>query len=240
MSSPETSDARREALVARSRPSLRLRGVLFDMDGTLVDSEKVWDVTLDALAAHLGGALSPATRLAMVGSDLSASIAMVHAALGVDDDPARSGRWLLDRTKEHFARGLPWRPGARELLAAVRDAGLATALVTSTNRELVDVALLSIGGGFDVIVCGDEVARPKPDPEPYVNAAHLLGVQPGACVAIEDSATGTASAEAAGCAVLVVPSEAPVPDGPGRTLRPSLEGVDVAFLAGLVGASARR
>jgi HAD superfamily hydrolase (TIGR01509 family) len=210
--------------------------VLFDMDGTLVDSEKIWDVTLDELAARLGGVLTAETRRAMVGSNLARSLSLLHADLGIEGgDLDGDGRWLLERTKDHFALGLPWQPGARELLDAVHAAGIPTALVTSTHRDLVDVALRSIGAHyFDVAVCGDEVTRNKPHPEAYLRAAELLGVAAGECVAIEDSPTGIAAAEAAGCAVLAVPSEVPVETGPLRTVRESLTGVDVAYLAGLL------
>ncbi|HEV7756316.1 MAG TPA: HAD family phosphatase [Mycobacteriales bacterium] len=215
-----------------SRP---VAAVLFDMDGTLVDSEKIWDVTLDELAARLGGALSAPTRQAMVGSNLVSSLRLLHDDLGITGgDLDGDGRWLLDRTKHYFDRGLPWRPGARELLDAVHAAGLPTALVTSTHRDLVEVALRSIGAHyFDVAVCGDEVEHNKPHPEAYLTAAALLGVDPSECVAIEDSPTGIAAAEAAGCAVLAVPSEVPVPAGPLRTVRESLVGVDLAYLGGL-------
>jgi beta-phosphoglucomutase-like phosphatase (HAD superfamily) len=99
----------------------------------------------------------------------------------------------------------------------------------------VDVALRSIGAHyFDVAVCGDEVSVNKPHPESYLTAARLLGVAPADCVAVEDSPTGIAAAEAAGCAVLAVPSEVPVDPGPLRTVRESLVGVDVAYLAGLL------
>ncbi|HEY0359394.1 MAG TPA: HAD family phosphatase [Mycobacteriales bacterium] len=217
--------------------SRTLRAVLFDMDGTLVDSEKIWDVTLDELAARLGGVLSAPTRRAMVGSNLASSLQLLHDDLGISGgDLAGDGRWLLDRTKHYFARGLPWQPGARDLLDAVHAAGLPTALVTSTHRDLVDVALRSIGAHyFDVAVCGDEVTHNKPHPEAYLSAAALLGVAAADCVAIEDSPTGIAAAEAAGCAVLAVPSEVPVPPGPLRTVRETLVGVEVDYLAGLLG-----
>jgi HAD superfamily hydrolase (TIGR01509 family) len=215
---------------------VRPAAVLFDMDGTLVDSEKIWDVTLDELAGRLGGVLSRDTRRAMVGSNLARSLSLLHDDLGiVAGDADADGRWLLERTKDYFALGLPWQPGARELLDAVHAAGIPTALVTSTHRDLVDVALRSIGAHyFDVAVCGDEVTRNKPHPEAYLAAATLLGVPAGECVAIEDSPTGIAAAEAAGCAVLAVPSEVPVEAGPLRTVRESLAGVDVAYLAGLL------
>jgi HAD superfamily hydrolase (TIGR01509 family) len=212
--------------------------VLFDMDGTLVDSEKIWDVTLDELATRLGGELSAPTRQAMVGSNLASSLQMLHDDLGIAaGDLDGDARWLLDRTKHYFGHGLPWQAGARELLDAVHAAGIPTALVTSTHRDLVDVALRSIGAHyFDVEVCGDEVSHNKPHPEAYLTAAALLGVAAVDCVAIEDSPTGIAAAEAAGCAVLAVPSEVPVPPGPLRTVRDSLVGVDVACLTALLAA----
>ncbi|GAA4858325.1 HAD family hydrolase [Actinomycetospora straminea] len=209
-----------------------LAAVLWDMDGTLVDSEWLWDVSLADLAAHLGGELSVELREDLVGSSLPRSVSAVRAAAGLDpDDPdgvAADGRWLLERTKRLFAVDLPWRPGAREALVAVRAAGLPTALVTSTYRELTDVALDTIGRQFfDVTVCGDEVSATKPDPAPYLRAAELLGVAPHACVAVEDSPTGTRSAVAAGATVVVVPSEVSVPPGERRLLRPDLVGLSV-------------
>ncbi|HEY3014429.1 MAG TPA: HAD family phosphatase [Nocardioides sp.] len=216
-------------------PAGALQAVLFDMDGTLVDSEKLWQVALDELAAHFGGELSTATRAAMIGTNMAVSMGLFHADLGLDGDLAESQRLLEARTKELFALGLPWRVGAQELLHEVRAAGLPTALVTATHRHLVEVALTTLGPEhFDVVVCGDEVTRSKPHPDPYLQAVRLLGVDPAHCVAIEDSPTGATAAEAAGCAVLAVPSEVPVPPGKRRTVRQSLAEVDVAYLRGLL------
>jgi HAD superfamily hydrolase (TIGR01509 family) len=214
----------------------RLAAVLFDMDGTLVDSEKIWDISLKELSHRLGGELSAGARASMVGANLARSIGIVHTDVGVvDGDLERDGAWLLARTRELFSEGLTWRPGAPELLHAVRDAGLPTALVTSTERDLTDVALKWIGAEFfDVTVCGDEVAHNKPHPDPYQRAAKLLGVDPTRCVAIEDSPTGTASAVAAGCTVIVVPAEVPVEPGERRIIRDSLLGVDVPYLRSLL------
>ena len=209
--------------------------VLFDMDGTLVDSEKVWDVALHELAALAGGSLSEAARLAMIGSSMAQSMQILRADLGQPDrDPAPDVEWLESRVFELFGAGLVWRPGARELLAEVRAAGVPTALVTSTGRRLVEVALETLGrDSFDVVVCGDEVTKAKPDPAPYLTAAELLGVPIGACVAIEDSPTGVAAAHASGAAVLAVPCELPLPDQDGVVQRDTLRGVDLAYLAKL-------
>jgi HAD superfamily hydrolase (TIGR01509 family) len=210
--------------------------VLFDMDGTLVDSEKVWDVALKELAVHAGGELSDAARIAMIGSSMASSMQILHDDLGMPwRDAAADALWVTDRVHQLFGGdGLEWRPGAQELLRAVRAAGLPTALVTSTGRRLVEVALSTLGrDSFDVVVCGDEVTANKPDPVPYLMAAELLGIPITDCVAIEDSPTGVASARASGAAVLAVPCELPLPPMPGVTQRASLEGVDVAFLASL-------
>ncbi|GAA4938928.1 HAD family hydrolase [Actinoplanes utahensis] len=213
--------------------------VLFDMDGTLVDSERIWGIALAELAVHAGGVLSDPARLAMVGTSMATSMQIFRDDLGQPGRPEEPDvRWLSARVRELFAEGLVWRPGAMELLLAVRDAGIPTALVTSTGRSLVEVALKTLGAeNFDVVVCGDEVKRPKPDPEPYVTAAALLGVPITACVAIEDSPSGVASASAAGAAVLAVPAELELAPVDGVHLRDTLTGVDPAFLATLLTAS---
>jgi HAD superfamily hydrolase (TIGR01509 family) len=219
----------------------RLAAVLFDMDGTLTDSEPVWDESLRVLARWLGGELSDRARRATIGTNVPVSVEIVHRDVGrTDADPVRSGEKLLAEAGARFAAGLVWRPGARELVDAVRAAGIPTALVTNTERALVRLALGPLVERlFDVSVCGDEVAHAKPAPDPYEKAAALLGVAPHTTVAIEDSPTGTASAAAAGCAVLVVPgAELSVPAGPGRTFADSLAGITVADLAALVNRAA--
>ncbi|HWC79285.1 MAG TPA: HAD family phosphatase [Pseudonocardiaceae bacterium] len=212
--------------------------LLWDMDGTLVDSEKLWTIGLNELAAQLGGELSQAARDSLVGSNVDRTMRILFEEVGREPDPAemaRAAKWLDERTGELFVDGLVWKPGAREALVSVRAAGFTCALVTSTERRLTEVALNTIGREFfDASVCGDEVdGRNKPLPEPYLRAARLLGVDPGDCVAVEDSPTGAISAETAGCTVLVVPSEVPVPAGERRVQRASLVGVDAGFFAGI-------
>jgi HAD superfamily hydrolase (TIGR01509 family) len=220
-----------EAALNPRRPA----AILFDMDGTLVDSEKVWDVALSELAAEAGGELSPGARDAMIGSSIARSMQILHDDLGQPwRDAAADAARLTERVHELFGDGLIWRPGAKELLAVVRSAGLPTALVTSTGRRLVEVALDTLGRrSFDVVVCGDEVTAAKPDPAPYRMAAELLGVPIEECVAIEDSPTGVASARASGAAVLAVPCELDLPPLDGVVQRDSLIGVDLPFLAAL-------
>jgi HAD superfamily hydrolase (TIGR01509 family) len=213
----------------------RLGGVLCDMDGTLLDSEKIWDVALADTAAWLGGELSPAARMRMVGSSMARSVAILHDDLDVDADPESSAAFLTDRTAEMFRTDLVWRPGARELLVALQHAGVPTALVTSTRRHLTEIALDTVGREyFAATVCGDEVRRPKPHPDPYLRAADLLGVEPGHCVAIEDSPVGIASAEAAGCVVVAVPNDVHIESAPTRHVWPTLVGIAVLDLDALV------
>ncbi|MEU8300385.1 HAD family phosphatase [Micromonospora sp. NPDC048909] len=211
--------------------------MLFDMDGTLVDSEKLWDVALQELAEEYGGTLSDAARRAIIGTSMAASMQIVHDDLGQPErDPEASAAWINARILELFRTGLRWRPGALALLTAVRAAGIPTALVTSSGRPLVEVALDTLGrDSFDAVVCGDEVDAAKPHPEPYLTAARLLDVPIERCVAIEDSATGVASALAAGAAVLAVPAEVPLPATEGVHQLASLTGVDLELLAALLG-----
>jgi HAD superfamily hydrolase (TIGR01509 family) len=161
-------------------------------------------------------------------------MATVYADLGLDPEPAamaESADWLHDRTGELFEAGLPWLPGARELLDALLAEGVPMALVTNTRRCLTEQALKSIGRHyFSASVCGDEVPRAKPEPDIYARAAELLGFTPAQCLAIEDSVTGTAAAEAAGCPVLVVPNDVAVSPSPRRWHIESLAEVAVADL----------
>lgn len=211
-----------------------MRAVLFDMDGTLVDSEKLWDVALQVLYSRLGGELTPAVREATVGSSAESLMQIVYTDLQLEPDPdqmAANSDWLHDYTADLFDAGLPWCEGARELLDTLADAAVPMALVTNTRRALTERALNSIGRHyFTASVCGDEVVRAKPAPDPYLRAAALLGFEPGQCLAIEDSVTGAASAEYAGCPVLVVPNDVAVPVTPRRRHLSTLAGVDLTSL----------
>jgi len=202
------------------------------MDGTLVDSEKLWDVSLAALYESFGGTMSHETRTALVGSSAEETMRTVYTELGLALDPERmaaSTRWLHEYTATLFDAGLPWCEGALEMLEALGAEGVPMALVTNTQRALTEHALNSIGRHhFSVTVCSDEVANGKPEPDPYLRAAELLGVAPSECLAVEDSVTGTAAAERAGCAVLVVPNDVPVPGGIRRRHADSLAGLDAA------------
>ena len=216
----------------------RLSAVLFDMDGTLVETEHYWGEALNALARRLGGELSEAGREATVGTSMQTSMRVLDEDLGIrrtEEQWIADGRWVEDTTAGLMEAGVAWRPGAAELLMAVREAGLAIALVTTTPRRLADLVLRSVRADlgvdpFDVTVCGDEVPALKPDPAPYRQAMGALRVDPAACVVIEDSRAGAASGLAAGAAVLGVPSLQPLLPAPGLVLLDSLVGVGLADL----------
>src|SRR3954447_16888086 len=224
-----------------------LVAVLFDMDGTLVETEETWGEALAALARRHGGAVSPAARAATVGTSMPTALGILYADLGLDADDAQLVAdivWVEDLMVELLAADLEWQPGARELLVEVRAAGLATALVTTTPRRLADplIARMTADLGmnpFDVTVCGDEVPATKPDPAPYRLAMAALGVDPAGSVVIEDSPSGVAAGLAAGAAVLGVPSLQPLDPAPGLTLRDSLAGVGVAALGAVLGPGTR-
>ncbi|MEV6060185.1 HAD family hydrolase [Nocardia asteroides] len=215
--------------------SARPAAVLWDMDGTLLDSEKLWDIAVRELAREHGRELTDEVRHALIGASGPNALRMLFDGIGVDATVpmlAEAGEFLERRVTELMLGPIPWRPGAKDALAMVRAAGLRCALVTNTMRSLTEYGLDTLGRDFfDTSVCGDEVAHGKPDPAIYRRAADLLGVDPLACVAIEDSPTGALAAQGAGCGLIVIPCEIAVPEAPGRVFRESLVGLSVADLA---------
>jgi HAD superfamily hydrolase (TIGR01509 family) len=220
---------------AASGTDRTLQGVLFDMDGLLVDSEPLWFEVECAVMARLHGEWSEADQQALVGGSLPRTVSYLLARAGRPASREEVGRWLVEgMTSLMMSRPLTVMPGASELLAEVRAAGLPHALVTSSERPIMDAVLQQLGSGFTATVCADDVTRSKPDPEPYLLASSLLGADPRACVALEDSPNGAASAEAAGCRLVAVPSLVPIPERPGRVVAASLRQVDLALLRRLV------
>lgn len=205
--------------------------VLFDMDGLLVDSEKIWFQVESEVMERLGSPWGVADQERLVGGSMTSTVAYMLKVSGADAHPDDVAAWMLAGMTGRLADGVEMMPGAAELLASVRRAGVPTALVTSSARPIARACLKGIGeGNFDHVVTGDDVTRTKPHPEPYLTAARLLGVAAARCVALEDSPNGVASATAAGCRVVAVPSVVPIPAGPGRLVVESLREVDVEAL----------
>ncbi|GAB3767028.1 HAD family phosphatase [Nocardioides ginsengisegetis] len=203
--------------------------VLWDMDGTLVDTEPYWIETEFALAERYGGTWSREHALNLVGNDLLESGRYIRRHMGIDREPEDIVEELLDGVVERVRQQVPWRPGAVELLHELHDRSVPCALVTMSYQRFVDPILAALpASAFDVVVTGDAVNRGKPHPEPYLTAAERLGVDPADCLAIEDSDTGTRSAVAAGCGVLVVPHHVTVLAGERRVFADTLADLDVA------------
>lgn len=212
-----------------------LQAVLFDMDGTLCDTEPAWMAAEFALADRYAAPWTHEDGLRLVGNDLLVSGSYIQRRMGLSLSPAEIVDELVTAVVGSVAAdGVTWRPGALELLAECNDAGLPTALVTMSYRELADVVVAALPAGrFDAVVTGQDVVRGKPAPDAYLRAAELLGVETSASIAIEDSATGAASAEAAGCLVVAVPHHVDIPTRPGRVQLPTLAGLSPGDLRAL-------
>jgi HAD superfamily hydrolase (TIGR01509 family) len=200
--------------------------VLWDMDGTLVDTEPYWMDAEFALAEKYGSTWSRDHALELVGFDLLDSGRYIREHMRIDVAPELIVEELLDSVIAMVEHEVPWRPGAPELLASLRDAGVRCGLVTMSYARFVEPIVAALPeGSFGVVVTGDAVDLGKPHPEAYLTAARRLDVLAGECLAIEDSDTGARSAESAGCTVLCAPLHVRVPPGPGRVFVESLEGL---------------
>jgi HAD superfamily hydrolase (TIGR01509 family) len=219
--------------------SITPHAVLWDMDGTLVDTEPYWIESEFEIVEEHGGTWSHEHAMNLVGNDLLVSGRYIHEHSGIDLEPDRIVEALLDRVVARVAQEVPWRPGALELLGDLRDRGVRCALVTMSYRRFVAPILSTLPiDTFEVVVTGDTVTQGKPHPEPYEKAAAILGVDPAHTIAIEDSNTGARSAEAAGCTVLVVQNHVPVLPGERRVFVETLAGMTTADLP-VPGAAAR-
>jgi HAD superfamily hydrolase (TIGR01509 family) len=223
------------ALGTRTAEGSALQAVLLDMDGTLVDTEGFWWEVEVEIFAGLGHALDDSWRHVVVGGPMTRSAGFLIEATGADITLAELTILLNEGFENRIGRALPLMPGAARLLAELAAHDIPTALVSASHRRIIDRVLTSVGPQyFALTVAGDEVARTKPHPDPYLYAAAGLGADPARCAVIEDTATGVASAEAAGCHVVAVPSVAPITAAARRTVVTSLEEVDLAFLHGLM------
>lgn len=212
-----------------------MQAVLWDMDGTLVDTEPYWIQAEFEIAEQYGGEWSREDALTLVGNDLVESGRYIKKRMGLEQSPEEIVELLLDGVVARVQAAVPWRPGARELLADLHAHGVRCALVTMSYQRFVAPILAQLPPAtFSAIVTGDQVTNGKPHPEPYRTAAAALGVPARECLAIEDSNTGAKSAEAAGCTVLVVENHVPVLAGERRVFRPTLAGITVADLPALL------
>jgi HAD superfamily hydrolase (TIGR01509 family) len=214
------------------------QAVLWDFDGTLADTEPLWIAAeFEVIEGELGRPWSMEHAEKLVGSDLIDSASYILTTIGRTDlAPIWMVQQLLGRVVAQLRTvdELPWRPGALELLAALRTTGIPCALVSASYRVLLDAVLERLPeGSFAVSVGGDEVSQGKPHPEPYEKACALLGVDARACVVLEDSATGARSGNAAGAVVVGIPNVVDIPAAPRRVTVPTLVGLDPDRLAAL-------
>jgi HAD superfamily hydrolase (TIGR01509 family) len=208
-----------------------LAAVLFDMDGLLVDTEPLWLETETEVMVRLGAPWTPEDQHALLGGSMARTVGYLLARATRPAPPEMVERWMTEGVLARVRAGrVVVRPGVRELLAEVTRAGLPHALVTSSQRVFAEAVLDATGITFPLTVCAEDVTACKPDPEPYLLAAKLLDVDPARCVVLEDSPNGVASATAAGCRVLAVPSLVPIPPAPGRVVVASLAGVGLGEL----------
>lgn len=208
--------------------------VLWDMDGTLVDTEPYWMTAEHELVESFGGVWTHSDAMLLVGSGLLGSAAILQDR-GVDLGAGEIVDRLTTRVQEQLATGgIPWRPGAHELLTELHSGGMPMALVTmSENRMARQISALVGFEAFTTIVSGDMVQQSKPHPEAYLTAAGVLGVDAAHCVAIEDSIPGVASAVACGAVVIGVPHMVPLEPSAHYTLWDTLAGRSLASVSDL-------
>lgn len=206
--------------------------VLWDMDGTLVDTEPFWMAGETALANEHGAEWSETDALALVGSGLLEAAEYIRARIDSDLQPEAIVERLVAGVAAELSAGLPWQPGALELIEEFRDRGVPQALVTMSYRPVAQPIIDAVS--FDAVVTGDLGLPAKPNPAPYLHAAELLGVDARDCWAVEDSPTGADSANAAGCFVIGVPHAVDVPPAQNRVVVSTLAGLAQALNAGQI------
>lgn len=187
--------------------------VFWDMDGTLIDTEPLWGEATYQLGELLGRPLTPRVRERTVGGSFGSTLRIVAEWAGYELGPGDEERyraWMYARMGELLADGIALNPGIRDVLASLARRGTPMLVTTNTERALADTCIDAIGRSFFTdTITGDEVARPKPAPDMYVEAARRVGAEPASCLVVEDSWAGMSAAAAAGCAVLGLAAEVP-------------------------------
>ncbi|MDO4791192.1 MAG: HAD family phosphatase [Buchananella hordeovulneris] len=210
------------------------KALLWDMDGTLIDSEVYWVNAQVALAQAHGRPYERRQSLEFIGKPISDSAQIYVRVTGIELTPAQvSEAWCRSVENAIIEQGVPWRPGALELLSAARERGVAQGLVTSSYTRLAQLTASAVPGGMDVVVTGDSVARLKPDPECYLTACESLGVEPAQTVGFEDSGSGVGALLAAGVNAVCIPYMVPISAHPRLSRLRSLTEVDLGVLGRL-------
>ena len=202
------------------------QAVLWDLDGTIIDSEPYWLLSEQRMVEEFGGTWSEADGMALVGSGLTFAATEMQrhgVTLPVDVIVQR----MVDEVDAMIAEQIPWREGARELLDSIHAAGIPQVIVTMSYRSTAHFIANAVGI-FAAVVSGEDVTHPKPHPEPYLMGAAAVGAEPRLCVALEDSIPGNASAVAAGVVTIAVPLHIAIPDSPEYTTWHTIVGRDVS------------
>ena len=212
---------------------MRLEAVLWDMDGTLVRTEELWLLSEERTMADFGSHWDAQDQAVAVGGPLDRVINYMATRVGRPEAEV-ADRIIAEIEELMRTSHIAWMPGARELHDEIAAADIPQGLVSNSWRELVDAALTDLNTAFEVVIAGDEVAHPKPDPEPYASACARLGARPEHTVVLEDSPTGVTAGLAAGCFVVAIPHIGGISPAPRLTVLDTLAGVSLAQLQAIV------
>lgn len=209
--------------------------LLFDMDGTLSETEAFWHRADERIVAEYGTKSPDARSIQQVGASMDSGARFLQEHHGVAMSIQAIQQLVITYVLEQISEGFEWRPGARELLEEARSMRIPRALVTTSPQVLAQAVVSSLPAGtFDLIISDEDVTHTKPHPEPYLLAAQRLGANPRRCVAFEDSVTGSLSALQAGCFVVAVPTHAVIEESDRLKVLPSLADLSITDLRELL------